>query len=470
MISGPRIRPLVVGVGATLLLGGCIFPFPPYLPGDPGFGFGETQVIVINETDDDLVITFAGDFPLSYAIGGGETGTADLYAGRPTEVSLADAECAELDTLTLDADADPPEAIRIADGTLAIAEPPAGASAPPALFEFFECGMLGATVTAGAPAPAASGTILLEGEDGSAWTLEPATATLTPVSEAAPGGATFDAEFAWSPDGARVAFSRYGNTGQAIHVLEPGSGDARTLVASGATPAWSPDGTRIAYAEYDPFGGGQVLMVIDAEGGSEPEELAPEVGPFAWSPDGTRIAFVSYTAVTSEDFAVEELRVVDVETGEVTALAPASPLAGAPEWSPEGNSIAFTGGALQSETIHLVDASGGEPRVIRAQSGQSLTEPAWSPDGTRLAATLTTSGLFSLSGGLALIDVESGAVSVALEADDSYFGWPTWSPDGRHLAFVRMGASFASELVVLELDSETEVVAASGVLAIAGWR
>ena len=55
-----------------------------------------------------------------------------------------------------------------------------------------------------------------------------------------------------------------------------------------------------------------------------------------------------------------------------------------PCWSPDGQWIAYLGGALGQGDIYAVPAEGGEPVNLTASPGDEGT-PAWSPDGQRIA-------------------------------------------------------------------------------------
>src|SRR5688500_1222905 len=80
---------------------------------------------------------------------------------------------------------------------------------------------------------------------------------------------------AWSPDGRRIAFTRYrGGEGEARGIWVMGrTGKAeRRLVRNGSRPAWSPDGKRIAYGRVTGRMAGCCratdLMVAGARGGN----------------------------------------------------------------------------------------------------------------------------------------------------------------------------------------------------------
>src|SRR6266851_3950707 len=108
---------------------------------------------------------------------------------------------------------------------------------------------------------------------------------------------------AWSPDGARIAFTR----SDAVYVMKAdGTGVTRltTDTALDGAPAWSPDGTRIAFESTRD--GNYEIYVMNANGSgliqlTNSSQLTVDVGP-AWSPDGGTLAFSRGFCDTYDDF------------------------------------------------------------------------------------------------------------------------------------------------------------------------
>src|SRR5438270_323940 len=106
---------------------------------------------------------------------------------------------------------------------------------------------------------------------------------------------------AWSPDGSKIAFTRYGANDSDIYVMHAdGSGIVQLTNTPGNDdqPAWSPDGSKIAFSSTRD--GNHEIYVMNATDGSGLVRLTNDAlwdDHPAWSPDGSKIAFSKYSAI-----------------------------------------------------------------------------------------------------------------------------------------------------------------------------
>ena len=95
-----------------------------------------------------------------------------------------------------------------------------------------------------------------------------------------------------------------------------------------------------------------------------------------------------------------------------------------PACAPDGRTVAFIRETIRGVELRLLDLRTRRSRLLR-RLDDAFVEPAWSPDGSRLALTESVEGL-------RLLDVHSGAVAVLSRGYDEH---ASWSPDGKHIAF-----------------------------------
>ena len=233
----------------------------------------------------------------------------------------------------------------------------------------------------------------------------------------------FDA--AWSPDGTKIAFSRFTGRRYQIFVMNPDGSDASQLTrgeGSASDATWSPDGTRIAFTRCK---GTCDVYVINADGtgerrltrGEQPGEESP-----TWSPDGRRIAFVD----------INGLFAMDTEGGPWQRLTDGPADDVNPAWSPVAPVIAFNGSrGLFDGDIYVVSANGGEPANV-TESIALDSSPSWSPDGRRIAFMRRLNK--NMRARLWVMSAD-GSAQRNLHAIGDEYSRPSWSPDGTKLVY-----------------------------------
>ena len=122
-----------------------------------------------------------------------------------------------------------------------------------------------------------------------------------------------------------------------------------------------------------------------------------------------------------------------------------------PAWSPDGRKIAFvtSAGTLGSAQISTMNANGSGQTKLTTTIAAS--EPAWSPDGKKIAFTA-----YDSSGGSHTIYLMNadGSGQKQLTNTDPTQGQdrsPTWSPGGKTIAFERDGGSSSAPTALIYL-------------------
>ena len=156
-------------------------------------------------------------------------------------------------------------------------------------------------------------------------------------------------------------------------------GKNRTQLTDGWFPAWSPDGQRIAFA-YN-----EAIYVIDADGKNRTQLTDHTVYGEApvWSPDSQRIAFARLRRIdeTQDGWNVTSaIYVIDADGKNLTQLTDYTLSAWDPAWSPDGQRIAFG----SNGSIYVMDADGKNQTQLTDHPANDW-DPAWSPDGQRIA-------------------------------------------------------------------------------------
>ena len=195
-------------------------------------------------------------------------------------------------------------------------------------------------------------------------------------------------------------------------------------------PAWSPDGSTLCFARHR---GSTIFLYLQNADGSGERRLTDRTYPeydAVFSPDGKRIALALDKASPNQgDIEVytcaadgKDLRAVATTQGKLSHEE-------WPDWSPDGQRIAFASTRDGNQELYVASADGSDVRRLTSDPATD-THPAWSPDGKRIAFATDRWG------GLELASVEiDGSHVTRLTTSRGLDDYPEWSPDGRLIAF-----------------------------------
>ncbi len=233
-------------------------------------------------------------------------------------------------------------------------------------------------------------------------------------------------------------------------------GTGRRVVTSGPAddvqPTWSPDGTRIAFWSLAPGQPFASLAIIDADGShlrtvatkdltiDSSGKISLDVYEFAWSPNGRSIAFTG---------GINQALKIVVASADGTGSSVIGDTASeyqTPAWSPDGSKIVFRGGRSDRDRgVYVMDADGSHIRRLTTPDGtdwgntDSYFDPVWSPDGGHIAYLRRAGPAYVDSVGWSplrvwVVDADgSNARMLSFDAYDDDV--PVWSPDGSRIAY-----------------------------------
>jgi len=234
---------------------------------------------------------------------------------------------------------------------------------------------------------------------------------------------------AFSPDGQTLAFRRF-IPGNYLYLLPLDQSEPKRVPthADNWGHAWGADGLEIVFAS--PKGGTAQLWSVSTPG-AKPRPLG--IGGNASDPtisgQGNRLAYVEVGYDT--DIWRIEMPNSGSQGVRRTKVISSSQRDENPQYSPDGNSIAFMSNRSGSWEIWLCDSEGRNARQLTSFPEASVTgSHRWSPDGRQIAF----SSVKNHHGHIFVVDREPGSPRWLTEkAPDA--GLPCWSQDGRWIYF-----------------------------------
>lgn len=235
---------------------------------------------------------------------------------------------------------------------------------------------------------------------------------------------------AFSPDGQRVAF---------IRSLVPGIEDLHIVSADGGEPhrvthdnrditglEWSSDGRSVVFSSNR--AGTYSLWKVRTDGG-EPEWITGggmKLKDPSVAQRGDRMAFENW---------VYEINIWQVPVSDGSGSG-AEPLIASTQWdrqpqfSPDGDSVAFVSTRSGSPEIWKSSGEGSSAVQLTSLGGPHTSQPRWSPDGKRLVFVARPDGQADLY----VVDA-SGGPPRRLTSHPLDEMAPSWSADGRWIYF-----------------------------------
>ena len=169
------------------------------------------------------------------------------------------------------------------------------------------------------------------------------------------------------------------------------------------------------------------LQIADSDG-FDPQTILSSKRPLmspSWSPDAQQIAYVSFENPSNSAIYVQVMA-----SGERRLISSVQGINGAPNWSPDGRKLALTLSHNGNPDIYILEVASGQLTQL-TRNRNIDTEPAWDPSGTSLIFTSDRSGnpqLYEIS--------LTGGRAQRLTFEGRYNASGEISPDGELIAMV----------------------------------
>ena len=224
-----------------------------------------------------------------------------------------------------------------------------------------------------------------------------------------------------------------------MYLVRRGGRDRR-LTANGQTiePAWTRDRRPIVFASDRGRAGLYALYRLSLSGRRQvrltrPRGAASDAMP-AVRADGA-VAFVRTW------LSRERRELVLLHRGRLRILVRARGL-GDPAWSPDGRRLAYTAVRDGTPQVLVLDLTSGRTRQVTTNGG---AQPSWSPDARRLVYVAEGAGIY-------VEDVESArARRIVGGAGPSS---PDFSPDGRQIVFAAEASTRRAGTALFVVDAD----------------
>ncbi len=215
----------------------------------------------------------------------------------------------------------------------------------------------------------------------------------------------------FSPDGRKIAFAAKSGPRDAIYIVDVKSGKIKKhkLDLDGAfTTAWSPDGSKIAFVGNKNETSDIYIFDLNTRKISQvTNDIFSDDQP-SWSPDSRKIVFVSdrkgYLSpsqipddfrMSQFDFEKRDIYIVDVQTKEIERITNTPWEEANPQFSPDGNRIAYTAdkNGIFNLFIHEL-ATGRDYPVTNIISG--VLQANWDKNANKMVFTTFFEGGFDI--------------------------------------------------------------------------
>lgn len=252
------------------------------------------------------------------------------------------------------------------------------------------------------------------------------------------------------PPGPRLGVMHYTRNRAELLTLDPTGGQRRRILGIQEIPSWFADGSKMAFVKLS---GGEHhrrtdIYFADADG-SDRRRIPGTRGGFdpVLSPDGRTLAFARIRPKRpgSKPTCCGRATVwlLDLKTGSQRQTTPwrKGAFETPASFSPDGSTLAVEWekevGVEIRHTLLALPLAGGPPTVL----AKNAIEPAYSPDGMRLALIVTgkeeeVGGLGVQPTRLAIANADGSDLTKLTQTEAQEWS-PAWDPSGQRLAYIQ---------------------------------
>jgi len=268
----------------------------------------------------------------------------------------------------------------------------------------------------------------------------------------------------------RLAFGININGNTDVYTALPdGQGLRRLTTDPGfdACAAYSADGRRIAYCSGQ--GGGTIQIWTMKQNGTDKQQVTHGFGQAIFpdfSPDGNTIAFAAKVVGSS----TRNIYVIGSDGTGVTQLTNAAGDNSYPAFSPDGSKIIFTSNRTGTRQVWLMNANGSDQTQLTFDAQPKDQVPDWSPDGSKIAYLADTHGIpdVTRSWGDIWVMNANGTNQHPITSGATFYG-TAWSPDGTRIATLDLPTRTVYTLNAAD-GSDALAVHPGGLQFVPGWQ